>query len=188
MKVGAVVITMGNRPAELRALLDSVAEQDGAPVEVVVVGNGAPVPDVPEGVRTVELPENLGIPGGRNVGIEAFGPSGAEVDVLLFLDDDGLLANTGHRRAVPQGLRRRPGAGHHQLPDRRPGDRRHPAPPRPEAARRRPDALLARDDLPRRRQRRAHPGVRARSAGCPTSSSTPTRRPTSRGGRSTPAG
>nr|WP_031088897.1 glycosyltransferase [Streptomyces sp. NRRL WC-3549] len=94
MKLGAVIITMGNRPAELRALLDSVALQDGDRIEVVVVGNGAPVPDVPPGVRTVELPENLGIPGGRNVGIEAFGPSGADVDALLFLDDDGLLPNT----------------------------------------------------------------------------------------------
>ncbi len=90
-KLGAVILTMGNRPEELRALLDSVAKQDGDRVEVVVVGNGAPLPELPEGVRTVELPENLGIPGGRNVGIEAFGPSGAEVDALLFLDDDGLL-------------------------------------------------------------------------------------------------
>ncbi|MFJ8922225.1 Glycosyltransferase, GT2 family [Streptomyces sp. LamerLS-316] len=94
MKLGAVIITMGNRPDELRALLDSVAQQDGDRIEVVVVGNGAPVPDVPPGVRTVELPENLGIPGGRNVGIEAFGPSGADVDALLFLDDDGHLPNT----------------------------------------------------------------------------------------------
>lgn len=94
MKLGAVIITMGNRPDELRALLDSVAGQDGDRIEVVVVGNGAPVPDVPAGVRTVELPENLGIPGGRNVGIEAFGPSGADVDALLFLDDDGHLPNT----------------------------------------------------------------------------------------------
>ncbi|MFJ3705938.1 MULTISPECIES: glycosyltransferase family 2 protein [Streptomyces] len=94
MKLGAVIITMGNRPDELRALLDSVAGQDGDRIEVVVVGNGAPVPDVPPGVRTVELPENLGIPGGRNVGIEAFGPSGADVDALLFLDDDGHLPNT----------------------------------------------------------------------------------------------
>lgn len=90
--VGAVILTMGNRPAELRALLDSVAAQKGAPVEVAVVGNGAPLPELPEGVRTVELPENLGIPGGRNVGVEMFGPGGREVDVLLFLDDDGLLA------------------------------------------------------------------------------------------------
>ncbi|WNI26795.1 glycosyltransferase family 2 protein [Streptomyces sp. ITFR-16] len=94
MKLGAVVITMGNRPAELRALLDSVAAQKGDRIEVVVVGNGSPVPDVPAGVRTVELPENLGIPGGRNVGIEAFGPSGADVDALLFLDDDGHLPLT----------------------------------------------------------------------------------------------
>ncbi|MEV5619114.1 glycosyltransferase family 2 protein [Streptomyces bacillaris] len=93
MKLGAVIITMGNRPDELRALLDSVAAQDGDRIEVVVVGNGAPVPDLPVGVRAVELPENLGIPGGRNAGIEAFGPSGAEVDALLFLDDDGLLPN-----------------------------------------------------------------------------------------------
>ncbi|MER7175295.1 glycosyltransferase family 2 protein [Streptomyces mesophilus] len=83
---------MGNRPDELRALLDSVAKQEGDRIEVVVVGNGSPVPEVPAGVRTVELPENLGIPGGRNVGIEAFGKNGKDIDILLFLDDDGLLA------------------------------------------------------------------------------------------------
>ncbi|MFE1177428.1 glycosyltransferase family 2 protein [Streptomyces sp. NPDC058773] len=92
MRIGAVVLTMGNRPEELRALLDSVAKQNGDPIEIVVVGNGSPLPELPEGVRTVELPENVGIPAGRNVGIEAFGPGGSDVDVLLFLDDDGLLA------------------------------------------------------------------------------------------------
>ncbi len=91
MKLGAVVLTMGNRPEELRALLDSVAKQRGDAVEVVVVGNGARLPELPDGVRTVELSENLGIPAGRNVGIEAFGPGGREVDALLFLDDDGFL-------------------------------------------------------------------------------------------------
>ncbi|WTU21469.1 glycosyltransferase [Streptomyces sp. NBC_00073] len=97
MRLGAVIITMGNRPDELKALLDSVARQEGDPVEVVVVGQGVKVTDVadlPPGVRTVDLPENLGIPGGRNVGIEAFGPGGSEVDALLFLDDDGLLERT----------------------------------------------------------------------------------------------
>ncbi|MCP3818295.1 glycosyltransferase [Streptomyces sp. A3M-1-3] len=94
MRLGVVIITMGDRPDELKALLDSVARQEGDPIEVVVVGNGTPVTDVPAGVRTVELPENLGIPGGRNAGIEAFGPGGSQVDALLFLDDDGLLANT----------------------------------------------------------------------------------------------
>lgn len=93
MRLGAVVLTMGNRPEELRLLLDSVAKQQGDRIEVVVVGNGSPLPELPEGVRTVELPENVGIPAGRNVGIEEFGPGGSEVDVLLFLDDDGLLAH-----------------------------------------------------------------------------------------------
>lgn len=94
MRLGAVVLTMGNRPDELRALLDSVAGQHGDPIQVVVVGNGAPLPELPDGVRRVELPENLGIPAGRNVGIEAFGPGGSDVDVLLFLDDDGLLSGS----------------------------------------------------------------------------------------------
>ncbi|MEU7553208.1 glycosyltransferase [Streptomyces sp. NPDC044571] len=94
MRIGAVIITMGTRPDELKALLDSVARQEGEPVEVVVVGQGVPLDGLPEGVRTVELPENLGIPGGRNAGIEAFGPAGRDVDVVLFLDDDGLLERT----------------------------------------------------------------------------------------------
>ncbi|RSS80911.1 glycosyltransferase family 2 protein [Streptomyces sp. WAC06614] len=94
LRVGAVIITMGNRPDELKALLDSVARQEGDPVEVVVVGQGVELTGLPAGVRTVALPENLGIPGGRNVGIEAFGPGGRDVDVLLFLDDDGLLERT----------------------------------------------------------------------------------------------
>ncbi|CAL9590575.1 hypothetical protein SUDANB120_05237 [Streptomyces sp. enrichment culture] len=97
LRVGAVVITMGNRPDELKALLDSVARQEGDRVETVVVGQGfdpAAFADPAAGVRTVALPENLGIPGGRNVGIEAFGPGGSDVDILLFLDDDGLLERT----------------------------------------------------------------------------------------------
>ncbi|WP_406431635.1 glycosyltransferase family 2 protein [Streptomyces sp. NBC_01589] len=111
MKLGAVIITMGNRPDELRALLDSVAKQDGDRIETVVVGNGAPVPDVPAGVRTVELPENLGIPGGRNVGIEAFGPAGADVDALLFLDDDGLLPLTDTAELCRQAFEQDPKLG-----------------------------------------------------------------------------
>ncbi|MFG7940799.1 glycosyltransferase family 2 protein [Streptomyces cacaoi] len=111
MRLGAVILTMGNRPEELRTLLESVAKQDGEAIEVVVVGNGAPLPELPEGVRTVELPENLGIPGGRNVGIEAFGPSGSEVDALLFLDDDGLLPNTDTAELVREAFTRDPKLG-----------------------------------------------------------------------------
>ncbi|MEU6975340.1 MULTISPECIES: glycosyltransferase [unclassified Streptomyces] len=111
MKLGAVVITMGNRPDDLRALLDSVAGQDGERVEVVVVGQGVEITDVPEGVRTVSLPENVGIPAGRNVGIEAFGPGGTDVDALLFLDDDGLLANSDTAELVRQAFTADPKLG-----------------------------------------------------------------------------
>ncbi|MFD8635499.1 MULTISPECIES: glycosyltransferase family 2 protein [unclassified Streptomyces] len=111
MRLGAVIITMGNRPDDLKALLDSVARQEGDPVEVVVVGQGVKVTDLPEGVRTVDLPENLGIPGGRNVGIEAFGPGGSDVDVLLFLDDDGLLERTDTAELCRQAFAEDPGLG-----------------------------------------------------------------------------
>ncbi len=111
LRVGAVVITMGTRPQELNRLLDSVAAQEGEPVQVVVVGNGTALPGLPSWVRTVELPENLGIPGGRNVGIEAFGPGGGEVDVLLFLDDDGRLPDPATVQRVRQAFEADPQLG-----------------------------------------------------------------------------
>ncbi|MFD0268282.1 glycosyltransferase family 2 protein [Streptomyces sp. NPDC127106] len=115
LRVGAVIITMGNRPDELKALIDSVARQQGDPVEVVVVGQGVEVAglaDLPADVRTVTLPENLGIPGGRNVGIEAFGSGdGYDVDVLLFLDDDGLLERTDTAELCRQAFTEDPGLG-----------------------------------------------------------------------------
>ncbi|MGI5479660.1 glycosyltransferase family 2 protein [Streptomyces lavendofoliae] len=111
MRLGAVIITMGNRPDDLRALIESVRAQDGDPVEIVVVGNGAPVTGVPDGVRTVDLPENLGIPGGRNAGIEAFGPAGTDVDALLFLDDDGLLPHKDTAELVRQAFTADPELG-----------------------------------------------------------------------------
>ncbi|RCH67631.1 hypothetical protein DT019_15285 [Streptomyces sp. SDr-06] len=69
-RVGVAVLTMGNRPAELRALLNSVAKQDEKAARIVVVGNGTPLPDLPDEVSGVELPENLGESGGRNVALE----------------------------------------------------------------------------------------------------------------------
>jgi GT2 family glycosyltransferase len=46
------------------------------------------VHDVPEGVRVIELPANLGPTGGRNQGVGQ-----ATGDVLFFLDDDGAFAS-----------------------------------------------------------------------------------------------
>ncbi|MEU1621471.1 glycosyltransferase [Streptomyces sp. NPDC005722] len=90
MKLGVVILTMGNRPTELAALLGSVLAQHGDPMRIVVVGNGTPLPTLPEGVQPFELDTNLGVSGGRNAGLAALRAHG-DVDVVMYLDDDGLL-------------------------------------------------------------------------------------------------
>ncbi|MCG7209578.1 MULTISPECIES: glycosyltransferase family 2 protein [Streptomyces] len=103
--LGVAVVTMGNRPDEVDALLRSVAKQDLAPTRIVIVGNGCRLPefarrlDLPGEVTTVEVEENLGCPGGRNVALarlRAFG----DVDVVVELDDDGLLVDVEVFRQV----------------------------------------------------------------------------------------
>ncbi|WP_079023680.1 glycosyltransferase family 2 protein [Streptomyces odonnellii] len=89
-RVGVAVLTMGTRPVELRALLDSVAKQREPAARIVVVGNGAPLPELPAGVVGIELERNLGVSGGRNVALRELRAAG-DVDVLVDLDDDGLL-------------------------------------------------------------------------------------------------
>jgi len=84
VKLSCVILTMGNRPAELDRAIESTSALRGDGVDVVVVGNGADVPPVPAGVKTIRLPENAGVPGGRNIGVAA-----CAGDVVLFLDDDG---------------------------------------------------------------------------------------------------
>ena len=90
LTLSCVILTMGNRPAEVIRAIDSVLAQHGAPVDLVVVGNGADVTGLPAGVRTVRLPENVGVAAGRNAGVAA-----CEGDVVLFLDDDGWYPDTG---------------------------------------------------------------------------------------------
>jgi hypothetical protein len=88
VKLSCVILTMGDRPAELARAIDSALAQEDAELEVVVVGNGADVPSAPPGVKVVKLPENLGVAGGRNAGVaECSG------DVVIFLDDDGWFAD-----------------------------------------------------------------------------------------------
>jgi GT2 family glycosyltransferase len=81
---------MGNRPVELKKAVDSALTQKGVEVEIVLVGNGADIPGSwPETVRVVRLPENVGIPAGRNRGVEA-----STGELILFLDDDGYYDST----------------------------------------------------------------------------------------------
>ena len=84
LTLSCVILTMGDRPAEVSRAIDSVLAQHGPAVELVVVGNGAEVTGLPAGVRTVSLPENVGVAAGRNAGVQV-----CTGDVVLFLDDDG---------------------------------------------------------------------------------------------------
>ena len=90
MRVGCVVLTTGERPLELAAAVESAQHQQGVDVEVVVVWNAptdGPRPEVP-GARLVEPGENVGIPAGRNLGVEHLDEA---CELVLFLDDDGML-------------------------------------------------------------------------------------------------
>ncbi|MER5932504.1 glycosyltransferase family 2 protein [Streptomyces sp. NPDC002054] len=98
-RVGVAVLTMGDRMPELLALLKSVAEQDEPAARIVVVGNGTALPGLPDGVTGVELAENLGVSGGRNVAWQRLRDFG-DVDVLVDLDDDGLLPGTDVFRRI----------------------------------------------------------------------------------------
>jgi GT2 family glycosyltransferase len=82
--IGCVVLTGGKRPLELRLAIESLLRQTGVEVDVVVVGNGCR-PEVPAGVRLVEIPDG-GITAGRNAGARE-----ARGELLFFLDDDARL-------------------------------------------------------------------------------------------------
>ena len=84
--IGVVILTMGQRPEDLRRAIDSVLAQQDVQAEIVVVGNGWEPIELPEGVRSVGLAENVGIPAGRNAGVTHVGG-----DLLFFLDDDASL-------------------------------------------------------------------------------------------------
>ncbi|ELS55221.1 glycosyltransferase family 2 protein [Streptomyces viridochromogenes] len=104
-RIAVAVVTMGNRPAEVDALLRSVAKQDLAPARIVVVGNGCPLPEfaerlaLPGEVTPIELEENLGCPGGRNAALARLREFG-DIDVVVELDDDGLLVDADVLRRV----------------------------------------------------------------------------------------
>ncbi|MFH8987161.1 glycosyltransferase family 2 protein [Streptomyces sp. NPDC017940] len=101
-RLGVAIVTMGNRPKDVDALLEAVAKQDVVPTRLVVVGNGTQLPDFPAypgEVTAIELDENLGCPGGRNVALRRLREFG-DVDVAIELDDDGLLVDPDVFRTV----------------------------------------------------------------------------------------
>ena len=84
--VGVVSLTQGTRPDDLARGLASLAAQTGVTLDTVVVGNGWEPTGLPDGVKAVHLAENLGIPAGRNRGVDA-----VEGEYVFFLDDDASI-------------------------------------------------------------------------------------------------
>jgi len=105
-RFGCVVLTAGRRPEDLRLALDSLLAQRDVELDVVVVGNGWQPTGLPDGVGALHLPENVGIPAGRNAGVPAVAG-----ELLLFLDDDASLPDPRALRRIAGEFARDPRLG-----------------------------------------------------------------------------
>ena len=111
---GAVVICTRNRPADLRRTLDSIEEQRGA-VLVVVVDASDAEPAAQNRRRTTRLahstylayPEAPSLARQRNFGVDHLPPS---VEVVHFVDDD-VTVQPAYFRQLAEVLRRNPALG-----------------------------------------------------------------------------
>lgn len=84
--VGVVVLTQGRRPDDLERGIRSLLAQQDVQLDIVCVGNGWEPTGLPAGVVALALPTNLGIPAGRNRGVDLVAG-----EYLFFLDDDASL-------------------------------------------------------------------------------------------------
>src|SRR5918999_3297490 len=94
-EIAVVVLTQGTRPTELVRAIASVRAQQHVDPRLVLVVNGAAPPQVDRPDRLIVLPENVGIPGGRNIGAGA-----ADANLIMFLDDDAEIVDSGLLAAV----------------------------------------------------------------------------------------
>lgn len=105
-RFAVVVLTMGKRPDDLERGLGSLMGQEGVETDIVVVGNAWDPTGLPDGVKALHLPENLGIPAGRNAGVPM-----VEGDLLFFLDDDASLPDPHFLSDVAARFAADPGVG-----------------------------------------------------------------------------
>lgn len=88
-----VVLTQGDRNAELCCAIRSVLDVGGTDIALVV--NGAPAEAISAAtedfaVTMVALPSNVGIPAGRTVGMNS-----TTGDIVFYLDDDATVITAG---------------------------------------------------------------------------------------------
>jgi GT2 family glycosyltransferase len=94
-EIAVVVLTQSNRLTELERAIASVRAQQQVDPQIVLVVNGAEPPQVDGPGRVIVLPENVGIPAGRNIGAAA-----ADARLIMFLDDDAEILDPGLLAAV----------------------------------------------------------------------------------------
>ncbi|WP_291042849.1 glycosyltransferase [Herbiconiux sp.] len=104
--MGVVLLTQGTRPDDLRRGALSLLAQEGVELDIVCVGNGWVPEGLPDAVGTLALPENVGIPAGRNAGAAAV--SG---EWIFFLDDDASLPSPTFLADAIALIRADPGIG-----------------------------------------------------------------------------
>lgn len=103
---GVVVLTQGKRLNDLNRGFASLLTQKGVELDVVCVGNGWNPTGIPGNVKKVGLPENLGIPAGRNAGVPY-----VQGEFLFFLDDDAWLPDDTTLMQMAQLMRTKPEIG-----------------------------------------------------------------------------
>ncbi len=104
--IAVVVLTQADRPTYLARAIASVRAQQQVDLQLVLVVNGAAPPQTDPPDRLVVLPENVGIPGGRNVGASV-----ADARLVMFLDDDAELLDPRLLARVVDRFEADPGLG-----------------------------------------------------------------------------
>jgi GT2 family glycosyltransferase len=105
-RVAIVVLSMGDRPVELERCLKSALAQTYQQLEIWCVGMGWEPEDIPDGVHTHGVEENLGSTRGRNYGARL-----SNTELFMFLDDDAWLPDPDFIAQAVEFFRRRPRLG-----------------------------------------------------------------------------
>ncbi|MET9443547.1 hypothetical protein [Streptomyces sp. NPDC006610] len=111
-RIDVIVLTMNDRPSEETAAQETLVAQAGVDVRVCVVGTGCRPEVVPPGALSISLPENVGIPAGRNAGAEALRQAGnPRTDCSSSTTTPASHAPTSSSGSSPRpsSIRKRPG-------------------------------------------------------------------------------